>query len=239
MAKATADQIAAWVYWPPFSRTPGRYPLTYPGSNGVWSNGGEKSSIRRSSRRTRRCSTDSMAWRARSVSPAPEMTAHDWAMESIWHSSFSADPSGVPSSKKARLYHSPSHASSSSEALREAALLRHRAARSSSPRRLGDAGEVPQVHEQKPAQPDAFSPALMADAVHAVVPIPGPDQGKAVAAHLEAAVQGPRAVFVERRPIVVTARARSRPPAGPPPGPAPRATEPPRRAPPSRRSIRR
>ena len=66
---------------------------------------------------------------------------------------------------------------------------------------VGDAGEVPQVHEEKPAQPDAFSTALMADAVHAVVPVAGPDQGKAMATDFEAAVQSPRAVLVQRRPL--------------------------------------
>ena len=66
---------------------------------------------------------------------------------------------------------------------------------------IGDAGEVPQIHEQKPAKPHAFSPALMADPVHTVVPVAGPDQGKAMAAHLEAAVQGPRAVLVQSRPL--------------------------------------
>src|SRR5215471_10117555 len=40
----------------------------------------------------------------------PEMTAQVWAMESIRHSSFCAEPSGVPSSKYARRYQSPSHA---------------------------------------------------------------------------------------------------------------------------------
>ena len=32
-------------------------------------------------------------------SPAPEMHAQHCAIESIWHSSFVAEPSGVPSSK--------------------------------------------------------------------------------------------------------------------------------------------
>ena len=30
--KAITDQIAACVYWPPFSRMPGGYALMYPGS---------------------------------------------------------------------------------------------------------------------------------------------------------------------------------------------------------------
>ena len=37
---------------------------------------------------------------ARQVKPLPGIdAAHVWAMESIWHSSFSAEPRGVPSSK--------------------------------------------------------------------------------------------------------------------------------------------
>ena len=62
----------------------------------------------RSARRTSRASTASMAWRACAGLPAPEMTAHDWAIASIWHSAFSFEPSGVPSSKYARRYQSPS-----------------------------------------------------------------------------------------------------------------------------------
>ena len=57
------------------------------------------------------------------------------------------------------------------------------------------------MREKKPAQPDAFAPALVTDAVHAVVPIAGADQGETVAAHLEAPVQSPRAVFIQRRPV--------------------------------------
>ena len=69
------------------------------------------------------------------------------------------------------------------------------------PAAIGDPGELPQVRDEKPAQPDALAPALVTDAVHAVVPIPGPDQRQAVAAHVEAPVQGPGAVFVQRRPV--------------------------------------
>ena len=46
--------------------------------------------------------------RARDRSAAPERTLHDWAIESIRHSALLAEPSGVPSSKKARRYQSPS-----------------------------------------------------------------------------------------------------------------------------------
>ena len=40
-----------------------------------------------------------IACRARAGSAAPEMTAQAWGIASIWHSSFPAEPSGVPSSK--------------------------------------------------------------------------------------------------------------------------------------------
>jgi hypothetical protein len=40
-----------------------------------------------------------MARAARDGSPAPEITAHDWAIESMRHSALTAAPSGVPSSK--------------------------------------------------------------------------------------------------------------------------------------------
>jgi hypothetical protein len=39
-----------------------------------------------------------MACAARTGSAAPEIAAHDWAMESMRHSSLMAEPSGVPSS---------------------------------------------------------------------------------------------------------------------------------------------
>ena len=55
-------------------------------------------------------------------------------MESIRHSSFVADPSGVPSSKNARRYQSPSQASLSSDACSALACARHVAARAVSPR---------------------------------------------------------------------------------------------------------
>ena len=54
--------------------------------------------IRPSSRRISRSRTDCMACCARRGSAAPEITPHDCAIESIWHSRFRVDPSGVPSS---------------------------------------------------------------------------------------------------------------------------------------------
>ncbi len=75
-----------------------------------------------------------MARAARRGSAAPESTAQDWAMESIRHSAFSAEPSGVPSSKYARRYQSPSQPAASSAGLSAAACARHASARARSPR---------------------------------------------------------------------------------------------------------
>ena len=47
---------------------------------------------------------------ARAGSAAPESTAQDWAMASIWHSGLFLAPSQVPSSKVARRYQAPSQA---------------------------------------------------------------------------------------------------------------------------------
>jgi hypothetical protein len=66
---------------------------------------------------------------------------------------------------------------------------------------VGDWSELPQIHQQKPPQPDALPSPFVTDAVHAVVPIAGSDQGETVAAQIEAPVQGSGAVFVQRRPI--------------------------------------
>ncbi len=130
-------------------------------------------------------------------------------MESIWHSSFCAEPSGVPSSKNARLYHSPSQACDSREAFSEAARLRQLAARSTSPRRSAMRANSGQVHVEEPAQPDALAAALATDAIHAVVPIAASDQRQAVAAHGEAPVEGSRAMLVAATPGLRTRSARS------------------------------
>lgn len=41
---------------------------------------------------------------------------------------------------------------------------------------LGDGSEVAQRLQQEPAKPDALALALLADAVHAVVPVAAEDQ---------------------------------------------------------------
>ena len=67
--------------------------------------------------------------------PAPESTAQDCAIESIWQAAFRAEPSGVPSSKYARRYQSPSQALASTAAAQLLGARRGRsAARVESPR---------------------------------------------------------------------------------------------------------
>ena len=166
------------------------------------SNGGANSSARPSSRRISSRSTAAIACAARSGAAAPESTAQDCAIASMRHSSLAAEPSGSPSSKKARRYQSPSHASRSSEARKPAACAVHFAARSVSPARLSERNEGGQRRVQEPAEPDAFARALFADAVHAVVPVAGSHQRKPVAAERQAGVEGERAMLEQcRRPV--------------------------------------
>src|SRR5207244_3630838 len=61
---------------------------------------------------------------------APESTAHDCAIESIRHSALLAEPSGVPSSKEARRYQSPTQASHYTTAWSECECWRNIAPRS-------------------------------------------------------------------------------------------------------------
>ena len=74
--------------------------------------------------------------------------------------------------------------------------------------RLGDRREVAERLQQEPAEPDALALALLADAVHAVVPVAAEDQRQAVGAGaLDGEVERARAVLVERRRLL------ARPPA--------------------------
>src|SRR5947207_5573383 len=93
-AIAMMIQSAAWVYWPPFSRTPGGYALIYPGSCADRSKGGFNSSSVREPRAMSDVRTASIARSANALGTARDKTAHDCAMESMRHSSFCADPSG-------------------------------------------------------------------------------------------------------------------------------------------------
>ena len=55
---------------------------------------------------------------------------------------------------------------------------------------------------QEPAEPDALALALLADAVHAVVPVAGTEEREPVHADREALVERARAVLEERRLLV-------------------------------------
>src|ERR1700754_1524883 len=93
---------------------------------GDLSKGGSSSLMRRASSDTRWRSSDAMAVVLRSSLATPDNTDQLCAMASIRHSSFAADPSGVPSSNHARLYQSPSQACASSAAESVAASLTQR-----------------------------------------------------------------------------------------------------------------
>ena len=140
-----------------------------------------------------------MARLARSGSAAPEMTPQDWAIESIRHSSLDADPSGVPSSKKARRYQSPSQPVPLESDLQRGRVRPPAARPVRLAARLGEAREVPEIRAEEPAEPDALALAAGADPIHPVVPVAASHQGQPVAAGREAAVERPRAVLEERR----------------------------------------
>jgi hypothetical protein len=64
----------------------------------VRSKAGVNNCTRPSLRLTSCAFTADMARSARLASPAPDITAQDWAIESILHSSLATEPKGVPSS---------------------------------------------------------------------------------------------------------------------------------------------
>ena len=65
--------------------------------------------------------------------------------------------------------------------------------------RIRNFGKLPKNRVQEPAEPNAFSLAMLADAIHAVVPVARAHQWQAVAADRETAVQRARAMFKQRR----------------------------------------
>ena len=123
------------------------------------------------------------------------------------------EPSGVPSSKKARLNHWPSQAGPvqrARPALRGLFPALRAVVVAALPRQRREVGDHA---AQEPAQPDRLAAAFDADAVHAVVPVAAAHQRQAVRAHAQAAVDGARARA--RRPwrcSVADASARSRRP---------------------------
>ena len=160
-------------------------------------------------------STAAIARSAWAGSAAPDRTAHDWAIESIRHSALAAEPSGVPSSKNARRYQSPSQPWRSSARRSVFMCPRQRSARGLLAARFRERREGRQRRVQEPAQPDALAPALVTDPVHPVVPVARPDERQPVRAEREAPVDRRRAVVVERRRPRPSAPAGSRRRPGP------------------------
>ena len=123
-------------------------------------------------------------------------------MESMRHSSFVAEPSGVPSSNQPRRYQSPSQASLSRAVASARMCARHFAARVRVAARFGEVRERVERGVQQPAEPDALALAAFADPVHAVVPVAAADQRQPVGADRQAGVQGPGAMLVEAGGLV-------------------------------------
>jgi hypothetical protein len=120
-----------------------------------------------------------MARSAKGSGTAPERTAHDWAIESMLHSSFCADPRGEPGRQPPRFVDipvCPDHVGS----------------------RAAERREVGEDDVKEEAQPGALAPARRPDAVHAVVPIAAADQRKTVGSGREALVDRANTVLEER-----------------------------------------
>ena len=66
----------------------------------------------------------------------------------------------------------------------------------------GQLGELRQHVVEEEAQPDAFALALLADQVHAVVPVAGAHQRQAVRAEAQAVSDGAHAVLVQAGRLV-------------------------------------
>ena len=160
------------------------------------SKGGVNNRASPSSRLIRYSSTAAMARAARTGSAAPEITLQDCAIESIRHSLFATEPSGVPSSKIG----APIPIAIPSFAFRPLSRARRRA-RAKRARLLGFAASVGQFGEtrqrgvEKPRHPHAFAGAVFADPVHAVIPIARSHQRQAVRANRKAAIERKRAMI--------------------------------------------
>src|SRR6202011_5804591 len=63
---------------------------------------------------------------------------------------------------------------------------------------------------QEPSEPDTFAFALLADTVHSVVPVTGPEQRQAVLSDLQPVIERSRAMFEERRGFLGDARHKER-----------------------------
>src|SRR5476649_2377381 len=118
-----------------------------------------------------------MAPATRSLLAAPDSTPQLCEIESIWHSSFSCDPSGVPSSKYARRYHSPSQALASTLAASFTASSRQNWANVASPRSTATSAKRCSTSYRKKASqtlsPLPCSPTLSMPSFQSQEPISG------------------------------------------------------------------
>src|SRR5882672_11189354 len=72
--------------------------------------------------------------------------------------------------------------------------------------RISDFGKLPKNRVQKPTEPDTFSLPMLADTVHAVIPIARPHQWQTVASHRETSVYCASAMLKQRRADLRNAR---------------------------------
>src|ERR1700735_95094 len=68
--------------------------------------------------------------------------------------------------------------------------------------RVGKAGEGPERHMQKPAEPHALALPAFADAVHAVVPVARAHQRQPMSAEAETGVEAASAMLEECRGLI-------------------------------------
>ena len=99
------------------------------------------------------------------------------------------------------MYQSPSQASRSMATFNASACMVHFSARAVSSRAERQRREGRQRGVKEPSEPDAFALALLADAVHAIVPVARPHQRKPVPAQREACIERKRAMLEQRRSI--------------------------------------
>ena len=161
---------------------------------------------------TRYLLSDCIARLARSGFAAPEITLQLCAIESILHSSLVREPSGDPSSKYARRYHSPSHADRSTASAYSSALASTSSRIALVASLLRVRRELPQRRDEEPRQPHAFSLPFDTHPIHSVVPVAAADQRQPVHALGARSPQRADAVIVDasRLPRMASVNRRSR-----------------------------
>ncbi len=205
MANAIEVQAAAWVYCPPFSRMPLRIRLHVARLLHRALEGRREQHAPAEDRARSRFASSDLHGLLRALRVARRRrsrpTTARWrrcGIRRCW-----AEPSGVPSSKKPRRYHSPSQACCFE---RRAQLAWPRpsqvVASASSPRACASGRERIERGVQEPAQPHALAAAVLADAIHAVVPVASADQRQAVCAEVRTFQAAP--TMLEQRGRLVT-----------------------------------